>query len=92
MAENTTVTATEGKKAKRPDPKRKVKIRLRKPFNTKSNGQTVSVNNHRVFIPYGQEVEVPFYIAEVVRMSVEQDEATEAKINELVRAAEAVPE
>ena len=67
-----------------PDPRKMlVKIKLQKPFNSKSKGQTINVNNHRFFIPYGKTVEVPFFIAEIARLSSEQDENTALMIEKL---------
>ena len=78
-------TAARGELAAREvDPrKRLVKMRLQRPLNSKSRGQTISVNNYRYFIPYGQTVEVPFFIAEVARLSSEQDERTAELIESL---------
>jgi hypothetical protein len=58
----------------KPDPKRMVKIRLS--LNKKEKGIFVSVNNHRYFIPRGEVVEVPAYIAEIIENSQKQDEET----------------
>ena len=75
------------RKSKAADPRRKVKIRLQRPFNTKTKGQTISVNNYRFFIPYGKTVEVPFFIAEIARMSSEQDEKTAEMIDSMADKA-----
>jgi len=73
--------------ARESEARRLVKIKLQKPFNSKSKGQTINVNNHRFFIPYGKVVEVPFFIAEVVRLSSEQDENTAMMIESMTEMA-----
>ena len=46
-------------------------------------GLYVNVNNHSMWIPRGEKVEVPWFIAEVLETSAEQDERTAALIDQL---------
>lgn len=65
-----------------------VKVRIPRDKNG-SKGLFVSVNNHRYFIPRGETVEVPDYIAEVIENSIAQDDATAAMIDSLTRSFDA---
>lgn len=83
MAKNNEVKdAVAENEAKNNDPHRKVKIKLHK---DKRNGKGlyVNVNNHNYFIPRGQTVEVPYYIAAVIENSANQDENTARLIESL---------
>lgn len=62
---------------------RMVKIKLAR-SRKDGKGQYVNVNNHSMWIPRGEVVEVPYYIAEVLENSAEQDERTAAMIDSLV--------
>lgn len=64
------------------DPNRMVTVKLFR-GKRKDKGVFVSVNNHRYFVPRGQEVEVPYYIAAVLKNSEEQDERTAMYIETL---------
>ena len=64
------------------NPDRKVKIKLHMD-KKKGKGIYVNVNDHRFFIPRGQTVEVPYYIAAVLANSVKQDEETAKMIEAL---------
>lgn len=68
------------------DPFEKVKIKLAK-TRTSKTGLFVNVNNYNYFIPRGEVVEVPLFIAEVIQNSVEQDEHTAGLIESLTREA-----
>ena len=67
--------------AKKDDITRLVKIKLFKDKDKYSEDVTVVVNGTTFRI---QEVEVPYYVAEVLRNSEKADEETETKISELV--------
>ena len=64
------------------DPRRMVKVKLYR-GRKDGKGVFVSVNNHRYFVPRGTTVEVPYFIAEVLRNSEEQDEKTAVLIESL---------
>jgi len=86
MEEIPVVTGKPGKKPKpkEDDPRKKlVSLRLRRPDGGKGNGQFISVNNYRYFVPYNKTVEVPFFIAEIARLSYEQDERTREMIEDM---------
>lgn len=73
----------EKSKTKSKDPNRKVSVKI--PLDRrKGRGVYVSVNNYRYFIPRGEVVEVPYFIAAVLENSIKQDEETERKIAGLV--------
>lgn len=55
----------------------------RDPRRKGERGIYVGVNQMRVFVPYGQEVQIPRCIAEVIDHSIAQDEATANKIMDL---------
>ncbi len=57
------------------DPRRMVKIKLRK-IKGAGKGKYVSVNNHRFFIPYGKECEIPYFIKAILDNQETQDEET----------------
>lgn len=61
----------------------KVKLRLHRAPGVKKKGELVNVNNHRWFIPYGETVEVPRYIAEVVENATRQNEETAMRVERL---------
>ena len=61
-----------------------VKIKLFKDKDKYSEDVTVVVNGTTFRIQCGVEVEVPYYVAEVLRNSEKADEETETKISELV--------
>lgn len=65
------------------DPKRLVKVKLFKDKDKYSDDVTVVVNGTTFRIQRGVEVEVPFYVADVIRNSEKADEATETMISEL---------
>lgn len=65
---------------------RMVKIKL--PRTRKDGkGLYVNVNNHQFWIPRGEAVEVPWYIAEVIENSAAQDENTAALIDSLTQGS-----
>ena len=64
------------------DPRRMVQIKLYR-GRRKDKGVFVSVNNHRYFVPRGTTVEVPYFIAEVLRKSEEQGERTALLVESL---------
>lgn len=68
------------------DPHRLVKIKVARD-KTKGSDIYVNVNTHNYHIQRGVEVEVPYYIAEVIRNSVEQDEKTAILIEKLTESA-----
>lgn len=68
------------------DPKEMVKIKL--PVKKGDKGLFVNVNNYNYFIPRGQVVEVPAFIAAVIENSVNQDEATMLRIAQLTGGLE----
>lgn len=68
---------------KKDDPKRMVKIKLFKDKDKYSGDVTVVVNGTTFRIQRGVEVEVPYYVAEVLQNSAKADEETETKISEL---------
>ncbi len=59
-----------------------VRIKLTKARGQKGKGKFVRVNDHRYFIPYGEGVEVPQFIAMVIENSMAQDEQTERLIEQ----------
>lgn len=63
-----------------------VKIKLSR-TRKDGKGQYVNVNNHSMWIPRGEVVEVPDYIAEVLQNSAEQDERTAAMIDALTESS-----
>ena len=69
------------------DPRRMVKIKLPRDKNSHSKGIYVNVNNYNYFIPRGEEVEVPYFIAAVIDNSLEQDDKTATLISELSKGA-----
>ena len=73
--------------AKKDDITRLVKIKLFKDKDKYSEDVTVVVNGNTFRIQRGVEVEVPYYVAEVLRNSEKADEETETKISELVADA-----
>lgn len=68
------------------DPYRLVKIKVARDKNRGSDIY-VNVNTTNYKIQRGVEVEVPYYIAEVIRNSVEQDEKTAILIEKLTESA-----
>lgn len=68
------------------DPHRKVKIKI--PREKNKGGIYANVNTHNFFIPRGEVVEVPAYIAEVLETSAQQDEATALLIERLTDSAD----
>ena len=73
--------------AKKDDITRLVKIKLFKDKDKYTEDVTVVVNGNTFRIQRGVEVEVPYYVAEVLRNSEKADEETETKISELVADA-----
>jgi len=69
------------------DPKRMVNIKLHREKN-KGKGIYVNVNNHNYFIPRGEVVSVPYYIAAVLENSALQDEQTARMIETLSAGAD----
>ena len=65
------------------DPYRKVKIKI--PREKNKPGIYVNVNTHSFYIPRGEVVEVPAYIAEVLENSAKQDESTALLIENLTK-------
>ena len=65
------------------DPYRKVKIKI--PREKNKPGVYVNVNTHSFYIPRGEVVEVPAYIAEVLENSAKQDESTALLIERLTK-------
>ena len=57
-----------------------VKLHLQK---HRGNGVYVNVNNRNYFIPRGEVVEVPYYVAAVLENSAKQDEETARMIEGL---------
>ena len=79
-------TETEAKtkaKTNANDPYRKVKIKI--PREKNKPGVYVNVNTHSFYIPRGEVVEVPAYIAEVLENSAKQDESTALLIENLTK-------
>lgn len=70
-------------KANENDPHRKVKIKI--PREKNKPGVYANVNTHSFFIPRGEVVEVPAYIAEVLENSAKQDESTALLIENLTK-------
>lgn len=62
--------------AKTYDPTRRVKIKLFKDSGKYKDPLFVSVGNYRAAIPRGIEVDVPFYVSEHIRETLEQDQQT----------------
>lgn len=60
---------------------------LRRDPRRQDKGMYASVNQLRVFVPYGQQVMIPRCIAEVIDRSIAQDEATAQKIMALGASA-----
>lgn len=61
---------------KEEDPMRKVKVRLFKDSGKYRNDLIVGYNGRMYQIKRGVEVEVPWAVAEIIRESLEQDQAT----------------
>ena len=80
---NETEVKTTKAKAKENDPHRKVKIKI--PREKNKPGVYVNVNTHSFYIPRGEVVEVPAYIAEVLENSAKQDESTALLIERLTK-------
>lgn len=78
--------ATEKPAAVENDPNRMEKIKLHRDKKT-GKGLYVNVNNHNFYIPRGEIVSVPYYIAEAVRESAEQDENTARMIEQLTEGS-----
>lgn len=55
---------------------RKVKVRLFRDSNQYKDSLFVAVNGESYMIPRGVEVEVPYYIAEVIENSLREDQKT----------------
>lgn len=68
------------------DPWRKVKVKLHRDKRS-GKGLYVNVNNHNYFIPRGEVVEVPAFIAAVLENSATQDENTARLIERLTEDA-----
>lgn len=64
-----------------------VKIRLFKDSGKYSNDVYVGVNGESWLIKRGVEVEVPYYVAEVIEQSIKQDDATAELIHRESTAA-----
>jgi hypothetical protein len=58
------------------DPMRKVTIRLFKDSGKYKDDMIVGLNGRMYQIQRGKEVEVPWAVAEIIRESLEQDQAT----------------
>lgn len=69
------------------DPWRMVKIKLHRDKRS-GKGLYVNVNNHNYFIPRGEAVEVPAFIAAVIENSAKQDEETARLIDSLTESAD----
>lgn len=65
-----------------------VRIKLPRDRN-EGKGLYVNVNDHNWFIPRGEIVVVPRYVAEVIENSIKQDERTQALIDRLAEKGEA---
>lgn len=63
-------------KAPKADRARKVKVRLFRDSNQYKESLFVAVNGESYMIPRGVEVEVPYYIAEVIENSLKEDQKT----------------
>ena len=63
-------------KAPKADAARKVKLRLFRDSNQYKDPLYVAVNGESYLIPRGVEVEVPYYIAEVIENSLKEDQKT----------------
>ena len=63
-------------KAEKPERNRKVKVRLFRDNNQYKDSLFVAVNGESDLIPRGVEVEVPWYIAEVIENSMNEDQKT----------------
>ena len=79
MATKKTLTeepiAEEKKAVKELDPMRKVKIRLFKDSGKYKDDLVVGLNGRMFQVRRGIEVEVPWAVAEIIRESMEQDQA-----------------
>ena len=69
------------------NPMEKIPYTLRRDPRRQDKGLYVSVNQLRVFVPYGQQVMIPRCIAEIIDRSLAQDEATAQKIMALGASA-----
>lgn len=69
------------------DPWRKVKVKLRRDKRS-GKGLYVNVNNHNYFIPRGEVVEVPAFVAAVIENSATQDEETARLIESLTESSD----
>ena len=65
------------------DPNRKVKIKLFRDNNLYKDAVFVAVNGENYMVPRGVEVEVPWYIAEVLENSMAQDQKTADQLHYL---------
>lgn len=68
------------------DPWRMVKIKLHRDKRS-GKGLYVNVNNHNYFIPRGETVEVPAFVAAVIENSAAQDEETARLIDSLTEGS-----
>lgn len=75
---------TEKKPAATPanDPWEKVMVKLQRDRKS-GKGVYVNVNNHNYFVPRGELVEVPRFVAETLEHSANQDENTARMIERL---------
>ena len=63
-------------KAPKADAARKVKLRLFRDSNQYKDPLYAAVNGESYMIPRGVDVEVPYYIAEVIKNSEKEDQKT----------------
>ena len=70
------VEEVKAEEVQEPDPARKVKITLFRDNNQYKDALYVAVNGESYLIPRGKEVEVPYYIAEVIEWSMKEDQKT----------------
>lgn len=77
--------AEEAKKKETNAAERLVKVKLPRYRNKK--GEYANVNNRNYFIPRGEVVEVPYFIAAILENSMNQDEETARLIDSLSQGA-----
>ena len=65
------------------DPNRKVKIKLFKDNNLYKDAVYVAVNGEDYLVPRGVDVDVPWYIAEVLENSMAEDQRTADQLHYL---------
>ena len=65
-------------------------VDYRLPLQKGSNGVYVNVNEHNMFIPPGETVQIPRYMVEVLENSLNQDVETQRRIRKLSKKMDSI--